>query len=120
MTSYTLWAPAATDLVEVAVEDQRLPMTRGEGGWWHLETDAVAADAPYGYCLDGGDPRPDPRGRRLVDGPHGLANEIGSGIPDQREHVVAGAVRQRTADQPDERLARSEPRLPPDGGQPLG
>lgn len=72
MTSYTLWAPAATDLVEVAVEDQRLPMTRGDGGWWHLETDAVADDAPYGYCLDGGDPRPDPRGRRLVDGPHGL------------------------------------------------
>ena len=27
--------------------------------------------APYGFCLDGGDPRPDPRSRRQPDGPHG-------------------------------------------------
>ncbi|AKT50310.1 malto-oligosyltrehalose trehalohydrolase [Arsenicicoccus sp. oral taxon 190] len=71
MTSFTLWAPGK-DRVEVVAEGRRLPLAPGEGGWWRLETDEIAPTARYGFSLDGGDLRPDPRGRRLEDGPHGL------------------------------------------------
>ena len=41
-------------------------------GWWTAE--APAADGSrYGFLLDGDGPRPDPRGRRLPDGPDGLS-----------------------------------------------
>ena len=47
-------------------------MSPSGGGWWR--TDVVLGDGErYGFSLDGGDPRPDPRGLALPDGPHGLS-----------------------------------------------
>jgi maltooligosyltrehalose trehalohydrolase len=45
-------------------------MRRGDGGWWHATTTLADGDR-YAFSLDGGDPRADPRGLRLPDGPHG-------------------------------------------------
>ena len=67
----SLWAPAA-DAVDLVVEGDRTPMSPSDGGWWR--TDVVLGDGDrYGFSLDGGDPRPDPRGLALPDGPHGLS-----------------------------------------------
>jgi maltooligosyltrehalose trehalohydrolase len=64
-----LWAPAA-GAVDLVTPDGRSPMRRGDDGWWHAEVGLGDGDR-YAFSLDGGDPRPDPRGLRLPDGPHG-------------------------------------------------
>jgi maltooligosyltrehalose trehalohydrolase len=77
MREFTVWAPRA-GAVELLLVDGRHPMTPGEHGHWHA---AVAADAgsTYAFSLDGGDPRPDPRGLRLPDGPHGWSQLFDGG-----------------------------------------
>jgi maltooligosyltrehalose trehalohydrolase len=75
-----VWAPraAAVDLVVgdgATVADERFPMADAGGGWW-------AADAPaghgvrYGFSLDGGPVRPDPRSRSQPDGVHGRSEIV--------------------------------------------
>ena len=67
----TLWAPTA-QAVELVTTAGRTAMTRGEGGWWSAGQPLEPGER-YGFALDGGDPRPDPRGLVLPDGPHGLS-----------------------------------------------
>jgi maltooligosyltrehalose trehalohydrolase len=69
--SPTLWAPYAT-AVELVTSTGREPMTRTDRDWWRTDTVLEPGDR-YGFSLDGGDPRPDPRGTSLPDGPHGLS-----------------------------------------------
>ncbi|HEY0772591.1 MAG TPA: malto-oligosyltrehalose trehalohydrolase [Nocardioidaceae bacterium] len=69
MRELTVWAPRARS-VDLLLPEGRHPMSAGERGHWHLTVE-VAPDSPYAFSLDGGDPRPDPRGLRLPDGPHG-------------------------------------------------
>ena len=66
---FTVWAPAAGS-VDLLLPGRAHPMTAGADGQWRV---TVAADrgSTYAFSLDGGDPRPDPRGLRLPDGPHG-------------------------------------------------
>ncbi len=65
----SVWAPHA-GAVDLLLGDARLPMSRADDGWWHVTCDVDPA-ASYAFSIDGGDPRPDPRGLRLPDGPHG-------------------------------------------------
>ena len=95
MPEFTVWAPVP-ERVDLVLDDARVPMARGEDGWWHATAEA-AADASYGFSLDGGDARPDPRGRRLPDGPHGRSQLFDPGTfgwTDQgwRGVPLAGAV----------------------------
>jgi maltooligosyltrehalose trehalohydrolase len=69
MREFTVWAPHASS-VDLLLPDARHPMSPGEAGHWHVTVD-VAAESTYAFSLDGGDPRPHPRGLRLPDGPHG-------------------------------------------------
>lgn len=74
MRSLSVWAPNAgrVDLLlgaSAGTPAVRLPMARA-GESWSVQVD-VPDGTPYSFSLDGGDPRPDPRGRRLPDGPHG-------------------------------------------------
>ena len=65
MTAFRVWAPAASR-VEVDLEGFRHLMIR-DGEWWH-------ADAPgtdYAFCIDGGEPLPDPRSLRQPAGING-------------------------------------------------
>ena len=48
------------------------------GGWWEAEAE-TGTGADYGYCLDGGDPLPDPRSRWQPDGVHGLSRLVDHG-----------------------------------------
>ena len=64
-----IWAPYA-GTVDLVTGGARTAMRRDAGGWWR--SDARLSDGDrYAFSLDGGDPRPDPRGLRLPDGPHG-------------------------------------------------
>jgi maltooligosyltrehalose trehalohydrolase len=69
MREFTVWAPRARS-VDLLLPEARHPMSAGEHGHWHVTVE-VAPDSTYAFSLDGGDPRPDPRGLRLPDGPHG-------------------------------------------------
>jgi maltooligosyltrehalose trehalohydrolase len=69
---FEVWAPNAEERVTLWLEGAEHPMERAQGrdGWWVVE--AAAEDgARYGFCLDGGPVRPDPRSRRQPDGPDG-------------------------------------------------
>jgi maltooligosyltrehalose trehalohydrolase len=69
MREFTVWAPRARS-VDLLLPDARHPMSPGRHGHWHVTVE-VAPASTYAFSLDGGDPRPDPRGLRLPDGPHG-------------------------------------------------
>lgn len=74
---FRLWAPRA-GRVELHLEGARLPMLGVSGGWWEAEAE-TGTGADYGYCLDGGDPLPDPRSRWQPDGVHGLSRLVDHG-----------------------------------------
>jgi maltooligosyltrehalose trehalohydrolase len=61
-----LWAPHA-QRVEAVVGGERRGLSRGEDGWWRGARVAFGTD--YGFSLDDGPPRPDPRSRWQ---PHGV------------------------------------------------
>lgn len=66
---FEVWAPRA-ERTALWLDGRLLPMAADprRDGWWHIE--APAADgARYGFSLDDGPVRPDPRARRLPDGP---------------------------------------------------
>jgi maltooligosyltrehalose trehalohydrolase len=69
VTAAEVWAPHA-GTVELLLGEDRHPMARSDDGWWRCSVE-VPDGASYAFSLDGGDPRPDPRGLRLPDGPHG-------------------------------------------------
>ena len=48
--------------------DRRVPMMRGERDWWHVSDEAAQAGTRYGFSLDGGEVRPDPRSFSQPDG----------------------------------------------------
>ncbi|MFC8506823.1 malto-oligosyltrehalose trehalohydrolase [Streptomyces sp. NPDC057411] len=71
---FEVWAPHARDRVTLELDGSGHPLERDaeRPGWW---TGVVAAEDGdrYGFSLDGGPVLPDPRARRLPDGPDGLA-----------------------------------------------
>ncbi|MGD9485695.1 malto-oligosyltrehalose trehalohydrolase [Streptomyces sp. TRM70308] len=82
---FDVWAPradrVALRLVRRGADDPAgayLPMEPDPArpGWWRAQAAATAGDR-YGFVLDDGPVRPDPRSRRQPDGPEGL-----SAVPD--------------------------------------
>ncbi len=67
-----VWAPDATRVEAVLPgrDDERVPLTPGEGGTWSF---ALPADTDYLLAVDGGTPRPDPRSPRQPHGVHGAS-----------------------------------------------
>ncbi|MFF5335527.1 malto-oligosyltrehalose trehalohydrolase [Streptomyces sp. NPDC013181] len=68
---FEVWAPVAESAV-LRLAGDPLPMEPDpeRPGWWTREADAADGDR-YGFALDGGPVRPDPRSRRQPDGPDG-------------------------------------------------
>ncbi|MET7345337.1 malto-oligosyltrehalose trehalohydrolase [Streptomyces sp. NPDC087866] len=68
---FEVWAPDAGSAV-LRLRDESLPMEPDPDrpGWWTAEAEAADGDR-YGFALDGGPVRPDPRSRRQPDGPDG-------------------------------------------------
>jgi maltooligosyltrehalose trehalohydrolase len=65
--------------VQLVLGDERLPMERDDHGWWSRRVDDAGHGSRYGYSLDGGDPRPDPRSASQPDGVHGLSEVVDHG-----------------------------------------
>jgi maltooligosyltrehalose trehalohydrolase len=83
-----VWAPYAA-AVELATSDGREPMTRAERGWWRSDA-TLEPGARYGFAIDGGEPRPDPRGMSLPDGPHGLSGAFDPQAHDWNDDAWTG------------------------------
>lgn len=75
MHTFSVWAPSRRS-VELIVDGRRVPMKRDGSGWWEASDGAARAGARYGFALDGGDPRPDPRSPSQPDGVLGLSEVI--------------------------------------------
>ena len=67
MTPLRVWAPGR-DSVDMVCGDARTALTR-DGDWW--SGPPVRAGLDYGFSLDGGPVRPDPRSVWLPEGVHG-------------------------------------------------
>jgi len=73
VTLFRVWAPEATR-ADVDISGQRYPMApAAEPGWWMAEIPAAGHGTDYGFCLDGGDPLPDPRSPRQPFGSKGTS-----------------------------------------------
>jgi maltooligosyltrehalose trehalohydrolase len=70
---FEVWAPQA-ERVTLQCEGAARVMERDpeRSGWWTAEAEA-GDGARYGFALDDGPVRPDPRSRRQPDGPEGLS-----------------------------------------------
>ncbi len=75
MTTFRVWAPNASR-VQLALGDARRDMAQTAGGWWTVDAFDLAPEADYAFALDGGPPRPDPRGQRLPSGVHGRSRSV--------------------------------------------
>ncbi len=69
---FTVWAPSATS-VDVDLSGRRLPMLKGDGGWWSLTVDEAGHGTDYLFSLDGAHPVPDPRSAWQPYGVHGAS-----------------------------------------------
>ena len=69
MRTFELWAPRAdrVELVIGASRETRTAMERRDGGWWAAAAPAEPGDR-YGFSIDGGPVRPDPRSLDQPDG----------------------------------------------------
>ncbi|HLT70977.1 MAG TPA: hypothetical protein VKZ72_12455, partial [Acidimicrobiales bacterium] len=67
MTRLRVWAPRPRSVAAV-VDGREVPARPAGGGWWEAEVGELAPGTRYGWSLDGGPVRPDPRGARLPDG----------------------------------------------------
>ncbi len=66
-----VWAPNAAT-VHLAIAGERIAMTRGDGGWWSIETPLAAPGVDYAFVIDAADPPiPDPRSHFQPAGVHG-------------------------------------------------
>ena len=67
---FLVWAPLARS-VEVDLQDRRIPLERGEDGYFEGIVEGVEPGARYAFRLNGGEARPDPASRFQPDGVHG-------------------------------------------------
>jgi len=76
VTEFAVWAPAASDRVEVDVDGDRYAMRRGDRGWWRVSVEDAKAGSDYGFSIDGGQVLPDPRSAWQPQGVHGLSRVV--------------------------------------------
>ena len=72
---FSVWAPGA-DHVEVVIAGQRHWMHADERGWWRFVSRRAGVGTRYGFSLDGGPARPDPRSPSQPDGIDGLSEVV--------------------------------------------
>jgi maltooligosyltrehalose trehalohydrolase len=73
--TFEVWGPAARS-VELSLGDLRQPLQRAGAGWWALAVERAGPGDRYGFSLDGGPIRPDPRAMALPEGVHGPAEVV--------------------------------------------
>ncbi len=71
MHTFQVWAPNA-QRVEVIISDQRIPMEKGDEGWWRAAVEQAGPGTDYQFSIDGSPGMPDPRSAyqpQGIDGP---------------------------------------------------
>ena len=78
MTLFRVWAPRAREVDVVLPRQGERHRLHGpdELGWYELDVDGARPGDDYGYSLDGGEPRPDPRSGWQPHGVHGLSRLV--------------------------------------------
>ena len=74
MTGPRVWAPRAGS-VDLELNGRRVPMRPAGRGWYEADAQAAPGD-DYGFSLDGGPVRPDPRSPWQPAGVHGLSRAV--------------------------------------------
>jgi maltooligosyltrehalose trehalohydrolase len=72
---FAVWAPRA-EAVELQLAARRYAMAPGPDGWHVVDVDGAGPDLDYGYSLDGGPVRPDPRSPWQPAGIEGLSRTV--------------------------------------------
>jgi maltooligosyltrehalose trehalohydrolase len=72
----SVWAPRAGHSVEVVTGGRRVPLVRAARGRWHGEVPGLGPGDDYGFSLDGGPVRPDPRSAQQPHGVHGPSRVV--------------------------------------------
>lgn len=75
MHTFSVWAPEA-ERVHLVVDGRELPMERAAGRWWRIPDAGAGPGSRYGFRVDGGPVRPDPRSPSQPDGPEGLSEVV--------------------------------------------
>ena len=75
MHEFRVWAPRH-QRVEVVVDSRRHAMTEGANGWWDARIERADAGSRYGFSVDGGEIRPDPRSASQPDGVFRLSEVV--------------------------------------------
>ncbi len=78
MWTFEVWAPGAAS-VELEWDGTRSPMEPSGRGWWRRVEPGAGPGVRYGYRLDGGPVRPDPRSAHQPDGVHALSEVVDHG-----------------------------------------
>ena len=74
---FDVWAPHARQ-VDLVIGDDRHPMAQSptRSGWCEVEISGAGPGTRYGFSLDGGPVRPDPRSPSQLDGIDGLSEVV--------------------------------------------
>lgn len=72
----SVWAPRAARTVEVVTGGRRVPLAPGARGRWQGEVPGLGPGDDYGFSLDGGPVRPDPRSAHQPHGVHGPSRVV--------------------------------------------
>jgi maltooligosyltrehalose trehalohydrolase len=72
MHAFKVWAPGRRR-VQLVADGRTLAMRPAGGGWWEVSDRDARAGTRYGFSLDGGETRPDPRSESQPDGVFGLS-----------------------------------------------
>ena len=75
MTTFRVWAPNARE-VDVEIAGARMEMAAVDGGWHEVSVEGIAPGTDYGFSLDGGPVRPDPRSPWQPYGVDGLSRTV--------------------------------------------
>ncbi len=75
MREFAVWAPQAAS-VELDRGGQRTPMAADAGGWWRSDAQSPRDGDRYGFSIDAGPVRPDPRSPSQPDGVHAASQVV--------------------------------------------
>jgi maltooligosyltrehalose trehalohydrolase len=76
VTEFAVWAPGHRSVELVVGDRPGVAMFEAPGGWWRLDRPDAGPGTRYGFAVDGGPARPDPRSPSQPDGVNGLSETV--------------------------------------------
>ena len=95
MTTFSVWAPKATQRVDLVLpgEGRRIEMAPdGRPGWWAVDLPDAGPETDYQFSLDAGPALPDPRSAAQPDGVHGPSRVVDHHAFEWTDHHWRGAA----------------------------